>query len=189
MRALQLERDFQKRAEEAASQQDDDEEGNDVENESTSQRVQGLIRSATAQDQQRNHQPAPSINRINAMNQSVRPTLPPHSVGNQMHMHSNMSPSVQAVPTNQHNSYDTCNANGLANLNQTVNQQAAELKRRQAEFDESQRRRQEEESIRLQQHQHQQQMQYQSNMRNQQQIHPGMLRLDNLVIEESNPSS
>jgi len=48
LRALQLERDFQKRAEEIANQ-DDDEESNDLDNESV-QRVQGLLRMAANQD-------------------------------------------------------------------------------------------------------------------------------------------
>ncbi|XP_031778403.1 uncharacterized protein LOC100122125 isoform X3 [Nasonia vitripennis] len=94
LRALQLERDFQKRAEEAANQQDDDEEGNDVDNEnaSTSQRIQGLLRSVAAQDQQRNQpnnqvpQPGPGLNRSNATNQSGRGALSPQPVGSQIQM-------------------------------------------------------------------------------------------------------
>lgn len=75
LRALQLERDFQKRAEEIANQ-DDDEESNDLDNESV-QRVQGLLRMAASQD--RNAQGAlqpPILSRTISGNQSVRGGLP-----------------------------------------------------------------------------------------------------------------
>ncbi|XP_023319046.1 uncharacterized protein LOC106656697 isoform X3 [Trichogramma pretiosum] len=188
LRALQLERDFQKRAEEVASQQDEDEESNDLENESTSQRVQGLIRSAAAQDQQRVNQTPPGRPMINNQSSGPRGALTPQPVGSQIQM-SNVP--VHTV-SSQQNAYESSSTNGLANLNQTVSQQAAELKRRQAEYEESQRRRHEEElrqqqlhqqqqqqqerqqqqqqqqQLQQQQQQQQQQMQYQANLRNQQ---------------------
>lgn len=82
MRALQLERDFQKRAEEAANQ-DDDEESNDVDNEST-QRIQDLFRMAANQERniQGTQQP-PVLSRTNVGNQSVRGGLSLQLVSNQ----------------------------------------------------------------------------------------------------------
>ncbi|KAJ8680884.1 hypothetical protein QAD02_016671 [Eretmocerus hayati] len=240
LRALQLERDFQKRAEEAASQQDDEEEGNDVDNEATSQRVQNLFRNAAAQDRG-NHMPGPTGNghpaltRSGPNNQSGRGALSPQSVNSQIQMtnvpihtvsSSQQQPQSNPVAGSYHGQNDL-NVSAYNNQNHNVNnhqsspygggslnhsnasQKASqveaeqrridEFKRRQSEFDESQRRRQEEEAVRQQQQQmqaHQAQMQqqmyqqHQSNLRNQQQVHPGMLRLDNLIIEDpSSPNS
>nr|XP_012220773.1 PREDICTED: uncharacterized protein LOC105671319 isoform X7 [Linepithema humile] len=82
LRALQLERDFQKRAEEAANQ-DDDEESNDLDNEST-QRIQDLFRMAASQERtiQGTQQP-PILSRTNVGNQSIRGGLSLQLVGNQ----------------------------------------------------------------------------------------------------------
>jgi hypothetical protein len=71
LRALQLERDFQKRAEEAANQ-DDDEESNDLDNESA-QRIQDLFRMAANQERTVQGTQQPSVlSRTNAGNQSIR---------------------------------------------------------------------------------------------------------------------
>lgn len=252
LRALQLERDFQKRAEEAANQQDDDDESNDLENESA-QRVQGLLRMAANQDrnnqlnqqQQQQH----TLMRTNANNQSIRGALSPQPVGSQLQstsvpLHTATSQQGSHVAGNsyagQNDSLHTQQMQSQSNAGQQQLQQQQqqqspmtpsygsnmgqqlvnnpkgnatsqvneererqrridELKKIQAEFDENQRKREEE--IRQQQQQlqlHQQQMQQlyaqqqqhqqlQSNLKSQQQLHPGMLRLDNLVI--NGPSS
>lgn len=233
LRALQLERDFQKRAEEAANQQDDDEEGIDVDNESTTQRVQGLLRSAAFQDrnnQLNSQQSMPSgLTRGGVPNQSGRS---PQSVGSQIQMTnvpihtassqqgSNVNNSFgqndnSAANTNAYSppnqninslnntvspaSYGSTNINQTSAASQKATMEAAnedrerqrrmeEIKRRQ-EYDESQRRRQEEEARQQQQQMQHLYQQHQSNLRNQQQLHPGMLRLDNLVIEEPNSPS
>ncbi|XP_043275728.1 afadin isoform X7 [Venturia canescens] len=255
LRALQLERDFQKRAEEAANQQDDDDESNDLDNESA-QRVQGLLRMAANQDrnnqlnqqQQQQH----TLMRTNANNQSIRGTLSPQPVGSQLQstsipLHtatsqqgsahgSGNSYTGQNDGTNLHNqqtsnqntsgqqppmspTYGSTmgqqfinNAKGSTTSSQQMNEERErqrridELKKIQAEFDESQRKREDEirqqqqqlqlhqqqmQQLYAQQQQHQQQQQMQSNLKSQQQLHPGMLRLDNLVINgpSSPPSS
>ena len=239
LRALQLERDFQKRAEEAANQQDDDDESNDLENESAA-RVQGLLRLAATQDRnnQLNQQQQHNLMRANANNQSIRGTLSPQPVGSQLQstsvpLHTATSQQgphgpVNSYGQNEGHSQQMQNQNNPAQQQQspmtptygtTIAQQLTnpkgaqaneererqrridELKKIQAEFDENQRKREEE--IRQQQQQlqlHQQQMQQlyaqqqqhqqqqlQSNLKSQQQLHPGMLRLDNLVI--NGPSS
>lgn len=87
LRALQLERDFQKRAEEAANQQDDDEESNDLDAESI-QRVQGLLRTTTAQDRNNlsTEQQNSNLSRSNISNQSVRGNnVVLQSLGGSMH--------------------------------------------------------------------------------------------------------
>lgn len=235
LRALQLERDFQRRAEEAANQQDDDEESNDLEQEST-QRVQGLLRMAAAQDRTNQANQQANLSRANPNNQSIRGTLSPQPVSSQLQ--STNIPTHTAVsqqgPPGGGNTYPGQNEGSSNNQNQqnsmvapmsptyglTLGQLAGgqksgpisptqsneerdrlrrmeELKRKQAEFDENHRKR--EEDIRQQQQQlqmHQQmqlqqqiyqqqqkqQQQHQSNLRSQHQLHPGMLRLDNLVI-------
>lgn len=80
---MQLERDFQKRAEEAANQ-DDDEESNDLDNESA-QRVQGLLRMAVSQERmvQANQQP-PILSRTNTGNQSMRGGLSLQPISSQI---------------------------------------------------------------------------------------------------------
>ncbi|XP_058809289.1 uncharacterized protein LOC131674567 [Phymastichus coffea] len=234
LRALQLERDFQKRAEEAANQQDDDEEGNDLESESTSQRVQDLLRTTTAQDRnsQLNSQRDPiGLSRTSTVNQSGRgppmspqavtsqiqmTNVPIHTVSSQQSSMTNNYPGQNDAPNNIAAGYMSQNPNmnnqsnvspsyGSSNLNQSNASQKAnmaaaaqneererirrleELKRQQNEYDESQRRqkREEEEAARQQQLQQQLYQQHQANMRNQSQLHPNMLRLDNLVIEDS----
>ena len=229
LRALQLERDFQKRAEEAANQQDDDEESNDIDNESV-QRVQGLLRMAAAQDRTNLANQQQTLSRTNVNNQSVRGVLSPQPVLSQLQstnipMHTAVS---QQGLQGSGNSYGNQNeTSSIHNQNQNLNNQPLsptygsalsqlgssqkpavigatqneererqrrieELKRKQSEFDENHRKREEE--IRQQQQQlqiHQQQMQQlyqqqQANMRREQTLHPGMLRLDNLVINGPN---
>ncbi|XP_033229120.1 afadin-like [Belonocnema kinseyi] len=237
LRALQLERDFQKRAEEAANQQDDDEESNDIDNESV-QRIQGLLRTAAAQDRTNQANQQQNLSRTNANNQSIRGALSPQPVASQIQ--STNVPLQTAITVqglaNSGNTYGSQNEtlsvhnqNQNLNLNLNLNNQALspsygpalgqlgtsqkpgvianpndererqqrieEMKRRQLEFDESHRKREEE--IRQQQQQlqmHQQQMhlfhQQQANLRREQGLHPGMLRLENLVINGPNsPSS
>ncbi|XP_032674390.1 uncharacterized protein LOC116845606 isoform X3 [Odontomachus brunneus] len=235
LRALQLERDFQKRAEEAANQ-DDDEESNDLDNESA-QRVQGLLRMAVSQERivQANQQP-PILSRTNTGNQSMRgglslqpisspmqPTTSSHShslpsqttsqnVGvsssgqensglhiqpsqqqqqtasqiseeqQQMHMSSNYSTPLSHFGSGQ-KSYSV----GMSHSSEDreLQRRIDEVKRKQAEYEENQKKQEEE----LRQHQlHSQQQTYQQNQhpRNQQTLHPGMLRLDNLIINGPN---
>lgn len=78
LRALQLERDFQKRAEEAANQQDDDEDSNDLDNESE-QRMQGLLHVTTSPE--RNSQ---TLARTSSNNQTIRSALSPQPVSSQL---------------------------------------------------------------------------------------------------------
>ena len=239
LRALQLERDFQKRAEEAANQQDDDEESNEIDNESV-QRIQGLLRTAAAQDRSNQANQQQNLSRTNTNNQSIRGVLSPQPVGSQLQstnvsLHTAISGQGLSNSGNTYGSQnETSNVNNLnqnlnlsQNLNQNLNNQPLsptygpplgqlgtsqkpaivaatqndererqrrieELKRKQSEFDESHRKREEE--IRQQQHQlqmHQQQMQQlyhqqQANLRREQGLHPGMLRLENLVINGPN---
>ncbi|XP_066594472.1 uncharacterized protein cno isoform X2 [Prorops nasuta] len=233
LRALQLERDFQRRAEEAASQQDDDEESNDLDNEST-QRVQDLLRMAAAQGRTNQMNSQHVMSKINTNHPTMKGTLAGQVAANQIQL-PNVSVHNPAQQGNsmQANSYTSNNEpsnlhalqqqsqNPSQNNNNNNNSQAPmsptygspmgqfgnalkisqnneekerqrrieDANRRQMEFDENQRKRDDE--IRQQQiHTHQQQQQIQhgyhqtvpQNFRNQQQLHPGMLRLDNLVI-------
>ncbi|XP_025158931.1 uncharacterized protein LOC105186790 isoform X3 [Harpegnathos saltator] len=237
LRALQLERDFQKRAEEAANQ-DDDEESNDLDNESA-QRVQGLLRMAVSQERivQGNQQP-PTLSRTNTSNQSMRGGgLSLQPISSQMQptagSHSHASLSSQATSQNVGMSSSGQDNSGLhmqsnQQQQQTANQSSEEqqqmhmstnygtplshfgtgqkpysvgmshssedrelqrrmdeVKRKQAEYEENQKKQEEE----LRQHQlHSQQQTYQQSQhsRNQQPLHPGMLRLDNLIINGPN---
>lgn len=237
LRALQLERDFQKRAEEAANQQDDDDESNDLDSESA-QRVQGLLRMAASQDRNTQQQiNQNTLSRVSTNNQSGRGSLTTQSVSSQLQstsipLHTATSQQGIQRPTNlymgqndssghQHQAQNpnamtqppisptyntsilgqlTNNAKAQAQANEEQDRQRRidDYKRKQTEFDENQKKREEE--IRQQQL-HQQQMQqlyqqHQSNIKSQQQLqqqqqlHPGMLRLDNLVINgPESPSS
>ncbi|XP_048505852.1 afadin isoform X11 [Athalia rosae] len=247
LRALQLERDFQRRAEEAANQQDDDEESNDLEQESA-QRVQGLLRMAAAQDRSNQANQQSNLSRANPNNQSIRGTLSPQPVSSQLQSTNipTHTATSQQGPPGSGNTYPGQNEGSTAHSQQNQSQHSPmsqgpilptygstigqlgggqksgrisptqsteerdrqrridEIKRKQAEFDENHRKR--EEDIRQQQQQmhqqmqlqhqlyqqqQQQQQQHQSNLRSQHQLHPGMLRLDNLVINgpSSPPSS
>ncbi|XP_047366031.1 afadin isoform X1 [Vespa velutina] len=75
LRALQLERDFQKRAEEAANQQDDDDECNDIDTESIPQ-PQGLLSVANSQERTNTVSQQHTLSRANINNQSIRGTPP-----------------------------------------------------------------------------------------------------------------
>ncbi|XP_014481556.1 PREDICTED: afadin isoform X7 [Dinoponera quadriceps] len=245
LRALQLERDFQKRAEEAANQ-DDDEESNDLDNESA-QRVQGLLRMAVSQErivqgnQQQQQQPPqqpPILSRTNTGNQSMRGGLSLQPISSPMQpttgSHSHTLPSQATsqnvgmsgagqensglhVPSSQQQqtpgqsseeqqqmlvspNYGTPLSHfggagqkpysvGMSHSSEEreLQRRMDEVKRKQAEYEESQKKQEEE----LRQHQlhssqqqtYQQQSQHQ---RNQQPLHPGMLRLDNLIINGPN---
>ncbi|XP_053594728.1 afadin isoform X2 [Microplitis demolitor] len=83
LRALQLERDFQKRAEEAAAQQDDDEEGNDLENHNTLC-VQGLLKMTATPEKNYQLIEQNVLTRANVANQSIRGTLSSQSTSNQL---------------------------------------------------------------------------------------------------------
>jgi hypothetical protein len=222
LRALQLERDFQKRAEEAANQ-DDDEESNDLDNEST-QRVQGLLRMAASQERAaiQGSQQLPILSRTNTGNQSMRGGLPLQPVNSPLitssHAHIpptqttslnvgmstqensslHVQPSPQQQPQQQtamaqieeqqlHMSpnYGTSLSHfasgqkpysvGMPSIeDRELQRRMDEVKRKQIEFEENQKK--QEEQV--------QQQTYQQNQhsRNQQSLHPGMLRLDNLII-------
>lgn len=238
LRALQLERDFQKRAEEAANQQDDDDESNDIDNESL-QRVQGLLRMAANQDRTNQLNQQNTLSRTNMNNQSIRGGMVPsqavasqlqsssvtlHTATSQQGLqrsgniymgqsdnsgsHSQQMPSLSNIdqqsamsPTygssiiGQLTNSVKSNINQIQQSNDDQEQQQQqrrmdEYKRKQMEYDESQTKNEDE--MRQQQF-HQQQMhqlyqqhqQNQPNIKNQmqqQQLHPGMLRLDNLII-------
>ncbi|KAK2577436.1 hypothetical protein KPH14_003543 [Odynerus spinipes] len=75
LRALQLERDFQKRAEEAANQQDEDDECNDIDTESIPQ-TQGLLSVASPQERTPTVNQQHTLSRANVNNQSIRGTPP-----------------------------------------------------------------------------------------------------------------
>lgn len=195
------------------------------------QRVQGLLRQATAQDRNNQQQQHSNLIRNNLMNQATRNTLSPQSVSSQIQMTNvpihtvssqqgsyNSSSGGGAGDNDHHhpsilqnqnvNNYDHQSPNlNQSNINQRMNNTESplvsderdrqkridELKRRQAEFDENMRKR-EEEVRQQQQHMlaHQQQMQQlyqqqqQSNIKNQSHLHANMLRLDNLVIDNTN---
>ncbi|XP_076674496.1 adherens junction formation factor afadin isoform X4 [Andrena cerasifolii] len=249
LRALQLERDFQKRAEEAANQQDDDEENNDADAEHM-QRVQGLLRTTTSQD--RSHfteQHNPNLSRLNIANQSVRVNHAVHSIGGSMHSTTVVAPHSSATQQSSQNLVNICpsqsdksgsqlsqtvqhdqtaqmqmqmqmqmqNTIGQVSLPSLIHLAASqksgslatsqptdeaemqrkredELKRKQLEFDETLKRKEEEskqqqiQQIYQQQH-HQHLQQSQSHLKNQQILHPNMLRLEGLVINGPNTSS
>lgn len=232
MRALQLERDFQKRAEEIANQ-DDDEESNDLDNESV-QRVQGLLRMAASQDRIQGSLQPPILSRTIAGNQSMRGGLPLQPLTNQpitsshAHILSNqtMSQNVGMSGPGQENSGLHVQPNQQQQHQQQQQQQTAasqseehvstpnygtpvshfssgqkaysmgmshtvedkelqrkmdEVKRKQAEYEENQKKQEE------QQLQSQQQT-YQPSQHPRSQLHPSMLRLDNLIINGPNVS-
>ena len=85
LRALQLERDFQKRAEEVANQQDDDEESNDLDTENI--RIQqSLLRTTVAQDRNNSlDQHHLNLSRTNMINQSVKGNHTGQSTTSLMH--------------------------------------------------------------------------------------------------------
>lgn len=100
----------------------------------------------------------------------------------QMHMSSNYGTSLSHFGAGQ-KSYSV----GMSHSSEDreLQRRIDEVKRKQAEYEESQKKQEEE----LRQHQlHSQQQTYQQNQhpRNQQTLHPGMLRLDNLIINGPN---
>ncbi|RLU18378.1 hypothetical protein DMN91_008735 [Ooceraea biroi] len=218
LRALQLERDFQKRAEEAANQ-DDDEESNDLDNESA-QRVQGLLRMAASQERavQGSQQP-PILSRTNTGNQSMRGGLPLQPINSPPVSHAHVPPTVslnvgmsgqensslhvQPSPQQQQQQQTALAQIEEQQLHVTPNYGASlshfgsgqkpysvgapsiedrelqrrmdEAKRKQIEFEENQKKQEEQ--------MHAQQQTYQQNQHSRnQQLHPDMLRLDNLII-------
>ncbi|XP_077268503.1 adherens junction formation factor afadin isoform X12 [Temnothorax americanus] len=230
LRALQLERDFQKRAEEIANQ-DDDEESNDLDNESV-QRVQGLLRMAASQDRtvQGTVQP-PILSRTIAGNQSMRGGLPLQPLNNQpvtsshahilsnqtvsqnvgmsgpgqensgLHVQPNQqqhqqpqqqtatSQSEEHVPTPSYGTPLSHFSSGQKSYSigmshsvedRELQRRMDEVKRKQAEYEENQKK--QEEQQQLQQHT------YQPSQHSRSQLHPGMLRLDNLIINGPNVS-
>lgn len=229
LRALQLERDFQKRAEEIANQ-DDDEESNDLDNESV-QRVQGLLRMAASQDRtvQGTLQP-PILSRTIAGNQSIRGGLPlqplssqsvtsshAHILSNQttsqnvgingagqensgLHVQPNQQQQQQQQTTVGQNEEHVLTPNygtPLSHFNsgqksysmgmpysvedRELQRRMDEVKRKQAEYEENQKK---QEELQLQS----QQQTYQLSQHSRSQLHPGMLRLDNLIINGPNVS-
>lgn len=234
LRALQLERDFQKRAEEAANQQDDDEESNDLDAESM-QRVQGLLRSTTTQDRGNlSEQHNPNLSRVTVANQSQRGShvvqslgasilstgLTAHGISAQQCTQSistislsqqensglHLSQNLQHEQTNQvQNNVGQIPMSSLIQLtasqksctlgipqsteDKEIQRRQDEIKRKQIEFDETLKRK-EEEAKQQQIQQIYQQQQYlqqsQSHLKNQQVLHPSMLRLENLVINGPN---
>ncbi|XP_025990194.1 afadin isoform X9 [Solenopsis invicta] len=226
LRALQLERDFQKRAEEIANQ-DDDEESNDLDNESV-QRVQGLLRMAASQDRtvQGTLQP-PILSRTITGNQSLRGGLQLQPLSTQpvtsSHAHIlssqtasqnvgmsgpgqensglHVQPNQQQQQTALGQSEEHVSAPNygapLSNFNsgqksysmsmphsvedRELQRRMDEVKRKQAEYEENQKKQEE------QQLQSQQQT-YQPSQHSRSQLHPSMLRLDNLIINGPNVS-
>ncbi|XP_018357090.1 PREDICTED: afadin isoform X2 [Trachymyrmex septentrionalis] len=220
LRALQLERDFQKRAEEIANQ-DDDEESNDLDNESV-QRVQGLLRMAASQDRAIQGALPPTLSRTITGNQSMRSGLPLLSSQSVTSSHIHILPNQNTAPQNVEMSSPGRENNGLhVQSNQQQQQQTAgqneehvspanygthshfssgqksysmgmshsvedrelqrkmdEVKRKQAGYEENQKKLEE-----------QQQQIYQLNQHPRSQLHPGMLRLDNLIINGPNIST
>ncbi|XP_018404820.1 PREDICTED: afadin [Cyphomyrmex costatus] len=219
LRALQLERDFQKRAEEIANQ-DDDEESNDLDNESV-QRVQGLLRMAASQDRtvQGALQP-PILSRTITGNQSMRGGLPllssqsvasshAHILPNQttpqnvemsspgqensgLHVQPNQQQQQQTMSQNEehvlpanygtHSHFSSGQKSYSLGMSHSVEDRELqrrmdEVKRKQAEYEENQKKQEE-----------QQQQTYQSNQHPRSHLHPGMLRLDNLIINGPNVS-
>lgn len=219
LRALQLERDFQKRAEEVANQ-DDDEESNDLDNESA-QRVQGLLRMAANQERTTHGtQQLPILPKTNTGNQSIRGGLPLQPIGSQSiaSSHSHILPnqaasqnvgmsslgqensSLHMQPSQQQTSQseEHTSSNYSTSLSshfgsgqkpyvmshsteeRELQRRMDEMKRKQAEFEESQKKQEE-------LHPPQQQT-YQQSQHSRSQLHPSMLRLDNLIINGPNVS-
>ncbi|KYM83311.1 Afadin [Atta colombica] len=219
LRALQLERDFQKRAEEIANQ-DDDEESNDLDNESV-QRVQGLLRMAASQDRAVQGVLQPStLSRTITGNQSMRGGLPllsnqsvtsshvhilpnqtapqnvemssPGQENNDLHVQSNQQQQQTASQNEEHISsanYGTHShfSSGQKSYSMGMSHSVEdrelqwkidEVKRKQVGYEENQKKQEE-----------QQQQTYQSNQHPRSQLHPGMLRLDNLIINGPNIST
>ncbi|XP_024887930.1 afadin isoform X12 [Temnothorax curvispinosus] len=230
LRALQLERDFQKRAEEIANQ-DDDEESNDLDNESV-QRVQGLLRMAASQDRtvQGTVQP-PILSRTIAGNQSMRGGLPLQPLNNQpvtsshahilsnqtvsqnvgmsgpgqensgLHVQPNqqqhqqpqqqtatsqseehVSTSSYGTPLSHFSSGQKSYSIGMSHSveDRELQRRMDEVKRKQAEYEENQKKQEEQQQL--------QQQTYQPSQHSRSQLHPGMLRLDNLIINGPNVS-
>ncbi|KAG5306546.1 AFAD protein, partial [Acromyrmex insinuator] len=215
LRALQLERDFQKRAEEIANQ-DDDEESNDLDNESV-QRVQGLLRMAANQDRavQGALQP-PTLSRTITGNQSMRGGLPllssqsvtshvhilpnqtapqnvemssPGQENNSLHVQPNQQQQQTAGQNEEHVSptnYGTHShfssgqksySMGMSHSeDRELQRKMDEVKRKQAGHEENPKKQEEQQT-------------YQSNQHPRSQLHPGMLRLDNLIINGPNIST
>ncbi|XP_029161614.1 afadin isoform X9 [Nylanderia fulva] len=200
LRALQLERDFQKRAEEAANQ-DDDEESNDLDNESA-QRVQGLLRMAASQDRTvQGTQQLPILSRTNTGNQSLRSGgLPLQPIGSQAHLLSHQAaPQNLGINNNLGQESSGLHLQSSQQQQQTTTSQDVspgygsslsshfgsgqkpypmshsmdEVKRKQAEIEESQKKQEE---------LHPPQQQTYQSQQPRSQLHPGMLRLDNLII-------
>lgn len=105
MRALQLERDFQKRAEEIANQQDDDEESNDLDTENI--RVQqSLFQTTMMQDRNNSlEQHHSNLSRTNVTNQSSKGSHFSRSLGGSP-MH-----SMNVVTTHGNNTLQQCSQN------------------------------------------------------------------------------
>lgn len=215
LRALQLERDFQKRAEEIANQ-DDDEESNDLDNESV-QRVQGLLRMAANQDRavQGALQP-PTLSRTITGNQSMRgglPLLSSQSVTSHVHILPNQTASQNVEMSNPGQENNSLHVQPNQQQQQTAGQNEEhvsptnygthshfssgqksysmgmshsedrelqrkmdEVKRKQAGYEENPKKQEEQQT-------------YQSNQHPRSQLHPGMLRLDNLIINGPNIST
>ncbi|KAF3422583.1 hypothetical protein E2986_06206 [Frieseomelitta varia] len=97
LRALQLERDFQKRAEEVANQQDDDEESNDLDTENI--RIQqSLLRTTVAQDRNNSlDQHHLNLSRTNMINQSVKGSHTGQSTGTTSLMHSTNAATAHTI--------------------------------------------------------------------------------------------
>ncbi|XP_076626508.1 adherens junction formation factor afadin isoform X7 [Colletes latitarsis] len=239
LRALQLERDFQKRAEEVANQQDDEEESNDLDAESM-QRVQGLLRPTTTQERGNlPEQHNPNLSRVNVASQSARGSHGVQSLGASMHSTSvtahgvgtqqcsqsisnislsqqensgsHLSQNLQHEHTNQvQNTVGQIPMSSLIQLatsqkscslgipqsieDKEIQRRQDEIKRKQIEFDETLKRKEEEAKQQQIQHIYQQQQQQylqqsQSHLKNQQVLHPSMLRLENLVINGPNAIS
>ncbi|XP_043254425.1 uncharacterized protein LOC122398533 isoform X3 [Colletes gigas] len=239
LRALQLERDFQKRAEEVANQQDDEEESNDLDAESM-QRVQGLLRPTTTQERGNlPEQHNPNLSRVNVASQSARGSHGVQSLGGSMHSTSvtahsvgaqqcsqsisnislsqqensgsHLSQNLQHEHTNQvQNAVGQIPMSSLIQLatsqkscslgipqsieDKEIQRRQDEIKRKQIEFDETLKRKEEEAKQQQIQHIYQQQQQQylqqsQSHLKNQQVLHPSMLRLENLVINGPNTTS
>ncbi|XP_044596126.1 afadin isoform X3 [Cotesia glomerata] len=93
LRALQLERDFQKRAEEAAAQQDEDEESNDLDNQNIPC-VQGLLKMAATPEKNYPSIQPNTLSRTNLANQSIRGTNSSQSASHQLKLPFNSLPIV-----------------------------------------------------------------------------------------------
>ncbi|XP_016772689.2 putative uncharacterized protein DDB_G0282133 isoform X9 [Apis mellifera] len=104
LRALQLERDFQKRAEEIANQQDDDEESNDLDTENI--RVQqSLFQTTVMQDRNNSLEQHSNLSKTNVTNQSSKGNHFSRSLGGSP-MH-----SMNVVTTHGNNTLQQCTQN------------------------------------------------------------------------------